>query len=77
MHLITRLKRTINLLYPDGKNVNRMLKRDTVEYPIMIALHVEIYRRAYCSKCGSGFIRMATNLLKYYNDHKDEYIDEE
>lgn len=77
MHLIKRLTRTINLLYPDGKTVNRSMIRNKVEYPIMIALHKEIYKNVYCSKCGSGFIRMATNLLKYYNDHIDEFIDEE
>ena len=77
MDLIPRLKITIDLFFPDGKNLNRNMKRDKNAYYDMIQLHKEIFKKTFCSTCGSGFQKMATNLLNYYVQHKDEYIETE
>lgn len=76
MDLIPRLRITINLFFPDGVHLNGAAKRDPIAYDKFVMLHKEIFNRVHCTRCGSGFQKMAKNLLKYYNDNKDEYIEE-
>lgn len=75
MDLIPRLKITIDRFYPDGRTLNRVMKRDKDAMYELVMLHKEIFHVTHCSNCGSGFQKMANNLLKYYNEHKDEYIE--
>lgn len=77
MDLIPRLKITIDKFFPDGRTLDRNMKRDKDAYYEFIQLHKEIFKKTFCSTCGSGFQKMANNLLKYYGEHKDEYIETE